>query len=262
MKRIGKWLTWVWLTFATVSCAVDDKERATAVPMDDMYTALSAGDIDAALTFFSDSIYDTAALDSLRAAFNNNSALLGNLELFEGRVVQAPPAPSGEASRMQLVYAVTYTNGHATDSITLQREEDIFKIIAYTFHHTDAKYLQQIAQAEEQARAYLRLMANGKFGEAYEMVGYHGRDAATEKEWAMLLFDTSVAAGPVTSFKVQTDRSTLEVFDSAAAQPGYYYTIIAITTCTNAVVQENLLFYQPDYSSPVMLINHGRRVVQ
>ena len=260
MKARSKWVIGMILWGMAGACGVREQQQQATENIDGLYTALAAEDIATALDYFSTAVYDSAALAGWRATFNNNRALLGALESFQStgnRQVQA-----GEAMRFTMVYDVTYTNGHAIDSITMQEENDTLKIVAYSFAHTDAEYLRQIGLAEEQARAYLRMVANGKFGEAYTMVGYHGREAASDQEWAMMLFDTSVAAGPVTSFKVQTDRSTLEVYDTAAAQPGYYYTIIAITTCANAVVQENLLFYQPDYGSPVMLINHGRRVVQ
>ena len=127
------------------ACGVREQQQQATENIDGLYTALAAEDIATALDYFSTAVYDSAALAGWRATFNNNRALLGALESFQStgnRQVQA-----GEAMRFTMVYDVTYTNGHAIDSITLQEENDTLKIVAYSFAHTDAEYLRQIGLA-------------------------------------------------------------------------------------------------------------------
>jgi hypothetical protein len=250
------------LLFLLTACGANKKNEASEATTVAFYTALKEGNFEAALQQFSPTAFDAKGMETVEASLRNNSVLLGQLNTFEKKSGWNISTSTDEGTRVTIVYDVKYAHGQSMDSLTLYAEADgSMKIISYKWTFEQADYVDNLVKSEMLARNYMEQVITGNYANAYSFVGYQGKEAATLEAWTNMLAGTSADAGPVSGFEVDTERSGVEIYGADAANPGNYYSIIIQTNCAQGVVQESLLFFQPDYNSEPMLINHGRQMM-
>lgn len=248
--------------FIFSACGANKKNEASDATTTAFYQALQQENFDVALEQFSPTAFDAAGLQQVQASLRNNSVLLGALSTFEKKSGWNISTSTSEGTTVTVVFDVHYANGHSLDSLTLIAEEDgSMKIISYQWKFQQADYVDNLVKSEALARNYMDQVIAGDYSAAYGFVGYQGKEAASLEEWTAMLSGTSADAGPVSGYEVDAERSGVEIYGSDAANPGNYYSIIVRTNCANGVVQESLLFFQPDYDSEPQLINHGRQMM-
>jgi len=248
--------------FLLSACGANKKNEASEATTVAFYNALQQKNFDVALQQFSATAFDASGLETVNASLKNNSVLLGDLTSFEKKSGWNISTSTSEGTRVTVVYDVQYTNGLSLDSLTLIAEEDgSMKIISYKWKFQQADYVDNLVKSETLARNYMDQVVSGNYAAAYDFVGYQGKEAATLEAWTAMLAGTSADAGPVSGYEVDAERSGVEIYGEDAANPGNYYSIIIRTNCSNGAVQESLLFFQPDYDSEPMLINHGRQMM-
>ncbi len=242
------------------SCGLTDDKQAAELVAAKFYDALKTGNEQTAASFCA--IDSIMTLQALSAVLNQNMNSLGKVTAYKHAgqfdVTKNADAGRGGSSTIHLVYNVDYEYGKTTDSLTLiKKGKSELKIYKYQPRIKEAKFEDELAQAQNLASEYLRALNSNNYEAAMNYIGYSGATAHAESEWNNFFIWRS-ASTSLTVLTINKDESAAYINEEhEEAGKGNIYLIVINTMQNQIPVTEEIQFFQPAFGQPLKIIAHN-----
>lgn len=242
------------LIFIISGCGLSSDNKAAEKTAVEFYTALKSGDAAKAASLCgTDEVMTTKAWQDL---FAQNLNSLGKVVAFDKGSGFNVSIENG-ASTVLLNYNVTYEYAKSKDSLSIIETGDGFKIYKYEPELKEAKFKEEIAQAEIIAGKYFEFLSKGDYQTAMSYIGYSGLQKYQPVEWTNFYSDMDRDPGKIKSYKLDKESSTSYLnTDYPDAGKGNVYIILFITSRGNYEVTEKIELFQPKFGEPIKIVNH------
>ncbi|MBC8046117.1 MAG: hypothetical protein H7Y00_04930 [Fimbriimonadaceae bacterium] len=241
------------------SCGANKRNESAEQSANAFYTALQAGNVDEALNSCSKDAFSTETREQWNQAVSNNLGLLGKLKSFDKKSGWNISTSTETGTQVIVKYDVVYEYGKSEDSLTMIKDDDgVMRILNYHWNLKSARYLDGITESEKITGMYMDAVAEKNYELAYALCGYKAIEITSKEEWVSMLANTSNAAGDMTNYTVDTEKSHCSIAAEGGAGKGNYYDVYVTSNCANGTVHETFTLFQPHYDEGVKVIAHNR----
>lgn len=260
MKKVLLPFSIVAFFFILQSCGANKDNGNAEKSMNAFYDALVKGDVTLALKNCSSSAFaqgeDSAAW---RSAIENNLGLLGKMQSYNKTSGWNINKSTETGTQVSMTYDVVYEYGKSTDSVTMIKDPDgMMRLLNYQWNLRDAKYIENINEAEKISSQYMDAMRTHNYDECYALCGYKALEVTPKEEWLAMLISTNDQTGAVTGYEIDHDQSHCNIASQGGAGAGNYYDIHVNTDTEAGKVSETFNLYQPTYNDPLKIVSHSR----
>lgn len=230
-----------------------DNEQAQKVA-EGFYTALKSGDAAAAAGMcVTDDTMTVAAWTDL---FERNLNTVGKVTAFE-KGSGFNVSKSNGSSTVNLSYTITYEFGKSVDSLTLFDNGSGFKVMKYAPELKEARYLEEMAKAQQIVQDYMNSLLRGDSETALSFVGYSGTEKHSKDEWLQDYATINASAGNISAWQIDQSASLSYLnVDHSESGKGNVYDVYVNTTRANGKFSEEIVVFQPAFGQPLKVVSH------
>ncbi|MEO6719440.1 MAG: hypothetical protein ABIN67_03700 [Ferruginibacter sp.] len=239
------------------SCGAQELNSNAEKTATAFYNDLQKKDYAAALALCSNKAFSKDTQEDWTKAFQRNAGLLGELKSFKKTSGFNVQTSTSVGTTVITIYDVEWQYGKSQDSVVLIKEKDGgMKLYRYTWQHSKAKYLEEVAASEKVASKYMDAVKTGNYDAAIALLSEEALKATPKDNWASFLNKAVDQLGNISAYNILKDSSSYNIAATGNAGKGNYYDIFVQTQRGDNKVKEKVVFFQKNYEEPLKLLGH------